>query len=144
MSLICSVMGHTAQSVHHHNQGLDFALCHKCGCDLVRAEDGDWTEVPKGFRVVWREFGREADAGAVAARMQRHAPAPRRREPRGAPPKQRRDRRGPAPRGPSLMSVFGNLGDLLRESDPQHDPEAIEPNGQYVIRLPWQGDRTAM
>ncbi|MEI9926758.1 MAG: hypothetical protein WDN44_02420 [Sphingomonas sp.] len=58
MTMLCSLVGHTAGTTHHHNLGLDFCLCHHCGCDLIRAEAGNWTEVPKGFRVVWREFGR--------------------------------------------------------------------------------------
>ncbi len=77
MTLLCTVVGHTAQATHHHNQGLDFAECHHCGCDLIRAEGGDWTPVPKGFRVVWREFGRAGDAASVAARMGRVIAPPR-------------------------------------------------------------------
>jgi hypothetical protein len=87
MTFLCRLAGHSAGTVHHRNQGLDFAVCHHCGCDLIRAEESDWIEVPRGFRVVWREFGRSDDAASVAVRMQRIAP------PRAPPgPARRRSR----------------------------------------------------
>jgi len=141
MTLLCSVTGHSAETTHHHNQGLDFCLCHHCGCDLVRAEDGDWTEVPKGFRVVWREFGRAGDAASVAARMGRMAP-PRRRDPRNARPKQRRDPRGKPLKGAaSMFSALSGLGKLLSNGEPIEDNEGrtMETSGQYVICLPSAG-----
>ena len=139
MTLLCTVAGHNARTIHHHNQGLDFTLCHHCGCDLIRAEGGDWTEVPKGFRVVWREFGRADDAASVAARMGRVAPPPRRRDPRNGRPKPRRDRRGKPLKG--AASVFGtlaSLGRLIGGSAPIEDNQgrAMEASGQYVICLP--------
>ncbi|MCW3836691.1 hypothetical protein ACFQ1E_12565 [Sphingomonas canadensis] len=139
MTLLCSVAGHTAETTHHHNQGLDFTRCHRCGCDLIRPEaDGEWTEVPKGFRVVWREFGRTGDAASVAARMGRMAPPPR-REPRNARPQPKRDRRGKPLTG--AMSMFGalsNLGKLVSGNHPVEDTEGrtMETSGQYVICLP--------
>ncbi|MES2443507.1 MAG: hypothetical protein V4574_11820 [Pseudomonadota bacterium] len=142
MTLLCTVVGHSAQTTHHHNQGLDFTLCHHCGCDLVRATDGDWTEVPKGFRVVWREFGRAGDAASVAARMGRIAPPPRRRDPRNARPKQRRDPRGrPLSGAASMFGALSGLGKLLSNGEPVEDNEgrAMETSGQYVICLPSAG-----
>ena len=139
MTLVCSVAGHVANSTHHHNQGLDFCLCHRCGCDLIRAErEAEWTEVPKGFRVVWREFGRAGDAASVATRMAGMAP-PRRRDPRGGRPKPRRDRRGKPLTG--VTSVFGtlaSLGKLIAGNEGVQDNEGrpMETSGQYVICLP--------
>lgn len=141
MSMFCTIAGHTAGTIHHHNQGLDFAICHRCGCDMIRAEDSDWTEVPKGFRVVWREFGRAGDAASVAARMQRMAPPPRRRDPRGARPKPRRDPRGKPLKGAaSMVSALAGLRTLI-EGDDNADGPTMEKNGQYVICLPHAGNR---
>jgi hypothetical protein len=141
MGLRCSVLGHAAGTTHHHNQGLDFATCHHCGCDLVRPSDGDWTEVPEGFRVVWREFGRAGDAASVASRMTRLAPPPRRREPRGARPAPRRDPRGrPLSGSLGMVGALANLGRLVN-GETEDDSNGIEPNGQYVICLPGTGTR---
>ena len=143
MTLLCSVAGHVAQTTHHHNQGLDFCLCHRCGCDLIRPEaDGEWTEVPKGFRVVWREFGRAGDAASVAARMGRmSAPTPRRRDPRNARPKPRRDPRGrPFKGAASMLGMLAGLRTLI-EGDENKDVPGVEANGQYVICLPHAGNR---
>lgn len=141
MTMLCKLTGHIAGTTHHHNQGLDFAACHHCGCDLIRTEDKDWTEVPKGFRIVWREFGRAGDAASVAARMQRMAQPPRRREPRNARPKQRRDPRGKPLK--SATAMFGLLAGLrsLIEGDENPDTPDMEANGQYVICLPSAGNR---
>ncbi len=139
MTLLCSVVGHSARTTHHHNQGLDFAACHHCGCDLIRAEaDGEWTEVPKGFRVVWREFGRSGDASSVAARMGRMAP-PARREPRNARPQPKRDRRGkPLMGAASMFGTLASLGKLIAGNDRIEDNQGrpMETSGQYVICLP--------
>ncbi|QIG80354.1 hypothetical protein [Stakelama tenebrarum] len=141
MTGLCKLMGHTADSVHHHNQGLDFSSCHQCGCDLIRAHEGEWTEVPRGFRVVWREFGRSGDAASVAARMQRNAPVPPRRAPRNAPSKSRRDPRGrPLAGAINMFGALTQLGKLLRTSDAPADVENVDANGQYVILLPQAGN----
>jgi hypothetical protein len=144
MTLLCTVAGHVAETTRHHNQGLDFCACHRCGCDLIRAEaDGEWTEVPKGFRVVWREFGRAGDAASVASRMAEMAPAaPRRREPRGARPKPRRDRRGKPIKGAaSMFGTLAGLGKLIAGNEPVQDDDGrpMETSGQYVICLPSAG-----
>lgn len=143
MTLLCSVAGHSADTEHHQNQGLEFCSCHRCGCDLIRADDGgEWTEVPKGFRVVWREFGRAGDAASVAARMGRVAPPPRRRDPRNARPKPRRDPRGKPLRGATtLFGSLAGLGKLIAGEEPVEDNQgrSMETNGQYVICLPSAG-----
>ncbi len=140
MTLLCSVVGHSAGTTHLHNQGLDFCACHRCGCDLIRAErEGEWTEVPKGFRVVWREFGRAGDAASVAARMAGMAPPPRRREPRNARPKPRRDPRGKPLKGAtSMFGTLAGLSKLIAGNEPVQDNEGrpMETSGQYVICLP--------
>ena len=139
MTLLCSVAGHSADTEHHQNQGLEFCSCHRCGCDLIRAQDKDWTEVPKGFRVVWREFGRAGDAASVASRMGRVAPPSRRRAPRNGRPAPRRDPRGKPLMGAATMfGALSGLGKLLSNGEPVEDNEgrAMETSGQYVICLP--------
>lgn len=85
MALLCRLLGHTALDTHHHNQGLDFALCARCGVDLIRGGGADdWDELPRGTRVVWRTSRQGTDAAAVAARMAR-GPVPRRHRPRHRP-----------------------------------------------------------
>lgn len=134
MSVTCSVFGHMAESNHSHNQGLDFATCHCCGCDLMRSGDAEWTRVPKGFNVVWREFGRTDDATSVAARMARIAPSSnRRRKPRAARP-----RTSSATKAGmlDLLRNLSDLRDLLDSCDCQDDTAPIDASGQYVIHLP--------
>ena len=136
MSMFCKLAGHSAGTTHHHNQGLDFAICHHCGCDLIRARNKDWTEVPSGFRIVWREFGRAGDAASVADRMQRVMPPPRRRGPRCARPTPRRDPRGrPLAGAGAMLGLFAGLGKLIDAED-DRDMPAVEASGQYVICLP--------
>lgn len=140
MTLLCSMAGHTPQARRHHNQGLEFTLCHQCGCDLIRAEaDSDWTEVPKGFRVVWREFGRAGDAASVAARMGNITPPSRRRAPRNARPEPKRDRRGkPFAGATAMFGALSGLGKLIAGGEPVEDNQgrAMDTDGQYVICLP--------
>ena len=136
--LLCSVTGHTADTVHHHNQGLDFASCHRCECDLIRAEGGDWTRVPKGFRVVWREFGRHDDAGSVAARMAAHAQPPRRRTPRNAIVEPPRDRRNAGKPMPGLLALMQGIA-LARDIDGEQQDTIPAPHlaeSDSIIRLP--------
>ncbi|WP_404338711.1 hypothetical protein AB2M62_06690 [Sphingomonas sp. MMS12-HWE2-04] len=138
MAFLCTVMGHNPNTTRHSNQGLEFSLCHHCGRDLIRSgAEGEWTEVPEGFRVVWREFGRAGDAASVAARMARMAPAPRRRDPRNARPAPRRDPRGrPFTGVASMVGTLSNLGKLIAGEVVEPD---VEKNGQYVIHLPGAG-----
>jgi hypothetical protein len=143
MTLLCTVAGHVACATRHHNQDLEFTACHHCGCDLIRAEaDGDWTEVPKGFRVVWREFGRAGDAASVAARMAGMAHAPRRRDPRNARPVPHRDTRSrPVSAKPfsarplsgmtTMVGTLSMLGKLIAGDD------VAEPSSKKkAVRLP--------
>lgn len=136
MTILCSVMSHVPSAKRHHNQGLEFSLCHRCGCDLIRIEEaGDWTQVPQGFRVVWREFGRTGDASSVAQRMHRLAPPPRRRDPRNARPAPRRDPRGrPLAGAASMVSMLSKLGRLV--AGEESEKPLMEKHGQYVICLP--------
>lgn len=141
MTLFCSVMNHVPAARRHHNQGLEFSMCHRCGCDLIRIEEaGEWTQVPQGFRVVWREFGRSGDASDVAQRMQRLAPPPRRREARNARPAPRRDPRGrPLSGATSMVAMLARLGKLV--SGDEGETSLMEKNGQYVICLPGPSGR---
>jgi len=135
MTILCSVMNHVPSAKRHHNQGLEFSICHRCGCDMIRSEDAEWTQVPAGFRVVWREFGRVGDASSVAQRMHRLAPPPRRREARNARPAPRRDPRGrPLAGATSMVSVLSKLGKLV--AGDESEKPMMEKNGQYVICLP--------
>ncbi|RYD84611.1 MAG: hypothetical protein EOP61_39885 [Sphingomonadales bacterium] len=141
MTILCKLTGHAAGTKHHQNQGLEFAICHQCGCDLIRAESNDWTEVPKGFRVVWREFGRAGDAASVAARMQRIAQPARRRPPRTVRSEPRRDPRSrPLTSATAMFGLIAGLRSLI-ESDENPDTPAMDANGQYVICLPHAGNR---
>lgn len=134
MAILCTVMGHTPSAQRHQNQGLDFSLCHHCGCDLIRfADSAEWTKVPTGFQVVWRELGRADDAEAVAHRMARMTP-PRRRDPRGARPKPRRDPRGQPMRGTAtMMGLITRIGQLVEEETPD---TMVDKAPQKAIRLP--------
>jgi len=136
MSVTCSVFGHMAESAHTHNQGLDFATCHCCGCDLMRNPGAEWTKVPKGFNVVWREFGRTDDATSVAERMARIAPNPRARRARVARLRSHGERRPTKAGMLDLLRNLSDLRDLLDSCESQEDSQAMDPNGQYVICLP--------
>ena len=39
MTILCSVMNHVPSAKRHHNQGLEFSICHRCGCDMIRIEE---------------------------------------------------------------------------------------------------------
>ena len=135
MTILCSVMNHVPAAKRHHNQGLEFSMCHRCGCDLIRSEEAEWAPVPQGFRVVWREFGRTGDASDVAQRMHRLAPPPRRREARNARPAPRRDPRGrPLTGAISMAAMLTKLGKLV--AGDEGEKAMMEKNGQYVICLP--------
>ncbi|NIJ20163.1 ferric-dicitrate binding protein FerR (iron transport regulator) [Sphingomonas naasensis] len=141
MTLFCTVMNHVPSARRHHNQGMEFSICHRCGCDMIRTDAaGDWTQVPQGFRVVWREFGRASDATDVAQRMHRLAPPARRREARNARPAPRRDPRGrPIAGATSMVAMLAKLGKLVAGDD--GEKPLMEKNGQYVICLPGPSGR---
>jgi hypothetical protein len=142
MGIRCSILGHIAGTGHHYNQGLCFATCHGCGCDLIRPEGGRWSEVPVGFRVVWRDFGHARDAEAVAARMARIAPPPRRRLPRDARPALPRDRRSwPISDSANVFGTLTHLRSLLCEECGEDDEDFGEARHDFVICLPGAGMR---
>jgi hypothetical protein len=133
MSVTCSVFGHLAGSTHTHAEGLDFATCHACGCDLMRSADAEWTKVPDGFSIVWREFGRADEAAMVAERLARIAPDSSRRPRRGAWQRPRnRSKSG-------MLGVLRELRGLLETCEHHEDTQSCEPSGQYVIHLPAGG-----
>lgn len=139
MPAMCALAGHAVRS-HHHQHGIDFALCRRCGREVIRAGEGAWKASPAGFHTVWREFGRAADAAWVVARMARGAPVPRRREPRYAPPESPRDRRGRPIRG--VASMFGSLAHLaglIAGEEPIEDDGRTGAKREYVICLPGAG-----
>lgn len=120
MTLLCSIAGHSAQTTHRRNQGLDFSICHHCGCDLIRTAHGDWTQVPKGMRVVWHEPARFGEGPAVRERIGAMGRPPRRREPRNARPAPRRDPRGrPLEGAAAMFGILANLGKLVSGDVPQ-------------------------
>jgi len=130
MSVTCTVFGHMAGTSHAQTHGLDFATCDCCGCDLIRSAGAEWTRAPKGFQVVWGEFGRNDDAGAVFARMARIAPTPR-RAPR--PTRERRARRSGMA---DLLRSLGEFHDLLESSERHEDFQRAGLGGQYWLSLP--------
>ncbi|WP_448664168.1 hypothetical protein ACG3SL_05690 [Sphingomonas sp. CJ20] len=139
MAILCSVLGHVAMADRHCNQGLEFALCHHCGCDLIRSEgEADWAPVPAGFRVVWREFGRAGDAASVAQRMARMAEPARRdlRSLQAAP--RRAPRKRPIRGATAMVGTLVNLRHLVA-ADEMADRSGVESSGQYVICLPASG-----
>lgn len=130
MSVTCTVFGHMADGSDAQTHGLDFASCNSCGCDLIRSPGAaEWTRAPKGFQLVWREFGRDDDAGSVAARMARIAPTPRSR----APARERRARKSGMD---DLLRNLGDLRELLDSCDEHQDIRRAEPGGQYWLSLP--------
>ena len=136
MALVCSVFGHHAGSVHHRNQGLDFAACHHCGCDLIREGEADWTPVPKGFRVVWRKLGQGADPLSVASRMAHYVPPARRDRYSGRTADQRDGRGRPLTGAASMIGLLAQLNQLVRDSGAALEPDRLPESSGRVIRLP--------
>ncbi len=138
MALLCRILGHAAGSVHHHNQGLEFSICMRCGDDLLRREGAwDWSPLPKGTKVVWRRDGRGIDSDQVAARMA--GPPPRRHATRALPqgwPNPSRRREHPLRGKVEMLQTLGtmmfyDMTDRSRTPAPQWKLPAIP-----VIYLP--------
>lgn len=54
MHLGCRIGWHKAASTEVWNNGLYFARCSRCDCELIRPAVGRWKPVPRGFRIVWK------------------------------------------------------------------------------------------
>lgn len=50
MALLCSMLGHVPNTALHRGAHA-FAVCHHCGCNLVRSGKGEWKPL-KGLIVV--------------------------------------------------------------------------------------------
>jgi hypothetical protein len=135
VTLLCSIAGHSAQTTHRRNQGLDFSICHHCGRDLIRTALGEWTQVPRGLRVVWREPASFGEVPSVRDRMNTMGRPPRRREPRSVRPAPRRDPRGRPLEGVTAMfGILVNLGRLVGGDVP--DDVQGRSSRSTPIRLP--------
>jgi hypothetical protein len=53
MSILCFIQGHSPSEERIWNRGYSFSKCRRCSCDMIRS-DCDWTVVPRGHRVVWK------------------------------------------------------------------------------------------
>lgn len=54
MSLSCMLKMHRPASGEVWNNGFFFTTCSSCRKPLVRRRGAAWTEVPKGFKIVWK------------------------------------------------------------------------------------------
>ncbi|MEP9360856.1 hypothetical protein [Sphingomonas sp. KR3-1] len=106
-TLRCRLLGHAAMPTHYRNGETEFALCVRCGDDLLRAIGAeDWQEVPSGHKVMWRRRDHGDSAAAVAERMTL-APAPRRHR---ASPESGQRRARPGRAGvPMLLGLTGRF-----------------------------------
>lgn len=73
MTLICWLIGHVPMSAHYHVQGLEFALCGRCGLDLIRRGHAEWQPLGKGD-----EAGQEIAEPILVAPMPPRRTPPRR------------------------------------------------------------------
>jgi hypothetical protein len=55
MDLFCRFGSHVAQDRAISNDGFEFSKCRRCGCALVRRDSETWRELPKGYRIVWKQ-----------------------------------------------------------------------------------------
>lgn len=134
-ALRCRLLGHAAMPTHYRNGDTEFALCNRCGDDLVRAAGSEeWEQVPGGQKIVWRRHASGADAAAVAERM-RHAGPPRRHRPRNGTPMDTGQRRSRPRRGDvtALLELTGryllaSAADRLRRpARPVPQPDRLLP-----------------
>jgi hypothetical protein len=72
MNLSCLIGRHSALPSDVRNLGLRISQCRCCGRDMIHAR-GRWTEVPRGFRIVWRRLD-EVIAEAVPQKLVRNLP----------------------------------------------------------------------
>lgn len=139
MALLCRLLGHQAQSRHSHNCALDFALCHHCGCYLIRTKGGDWGEVPRGFRVVWRRKS-ERSAAEVAAFMAQSARAVAKRVRPAAPlnrPLKRPNAISSLVSGAITLRAMLRLGHIAPDvSEGWLRPTELPPRIMYLRYLP--------
>lgn len=54
MKIMCRLGGHRAAPDQVYNSGYYFAGCERCGRQLIRTARGEWSDVPAGYRVVWK------------------------------------------------------------------------------------------
>jgi hypothetical protein len=80
MTLSCLIGRHSALPSNVRNLGLRISQCRCCGQDMIHAR-GRWTEVPRGFRIVWRRLD-DVLAEAVPLRLVRNLPVLSRGTPR--------------------------------------------------------------
>jgi CheY-like chemotaxis protein len=69
MSMLCALRGHAPGPHQVSNRGYTFAICRRCGADLILRNEA-WQPVPKGYRIVWKappSAGLPADAAAGPA-----------------------------------------------------------------------------
>ena len=71
MNLSCLFGRHEALPSDVRNLGLRVSQCRGCGRDMIRLR-GRWTDVPDGFRIVWRRPGEMAEA--VPLKLVRNLP----------------------------------------------------------------------
>jgi hypothetical protein len=72
MTLSCLFGRHSALPSDVRNLGLRVSQCSCCGRDMIHAR-GRWTQVPRGFRIVWRRLD-EVVAEAVPLKLTRNLP----------------------------------------------------------------------
>lgn len=108
MSLLCRLGRHRPRGIPRWNDGLYFATCERCGCDLVRTAFQGW-QVPKGYRVVWSDRP-PAGRPEVGLVTEESAPA----APPGLP-------------DPSVEAASGADSAPLRADPPEPVPDRLDP-----------------
>lgn len=144
-SLRCRLLGHAAMPTHYRNGETEFALCVRCGDDLLRASgDEEWAQVPAGHKVVWRRRNNGRDAMAVAERMRLPTP-PRRHRPRNPAPAEARGQRRARPhRADTLALLFGLTSRFVMASLFDRLRRPARPVPPPVRYLPAPGRITAV
>ena len=86
MSIWCRLGRHEAGPRIASNESRYFGWCGRCEAELMLSPKG-WTEVPTGYRIVWRR--RSGEKAAAASQFELTLPMPRDGASRPAPPHQR-------------------------------------------------------